>query len=70
MPDYLYGGGDCTDKFVEILNLKEISTVPEQRRLEKDKLPENIYHDVDEGFGSARDLFEQAQRNDPGVSID
>ena len=54
------------DKFVETLNLKEISTVPLQRRLEKDKIPENIYHDVDEGFGSA----EQAQRNDPGVSID
>jgi len=49
---------------------KEISTITEQRRLEKDIIPENIYHDVDEGFGSARDLSEQAERNDPGVSID
>ena len=32
------------DKFVETLNLQEISTVPEQRRLEKDKIPENGEH--------------------------
>ena len=33
-------------------------------RLEKEKVLERIYYDVDEGFGSARDLYEKARKLD------
>ena len=36
--------------------------------LEKDKILEKIYYDVDEGFGSARDLYEKARKVFAGVT--
>ena len=39
-------------------------------RLEKDKVLERIYYDVDEGFGSARDLYEKARKVDVGITLD
>ena len=31
-------------------------------RLEKEKVLERIYYDVEEGFGSVRDLYEKARK--------
>ena len=39
-------------------------------RLEKEKVLENIYYDVDEGFGSVRDLYEKAKQVDAGITLD
>ena len=39
-------------------------------RLEKEKVLERIYYDVDEGFGSARDLYEKARKVDVGITLD
>ena len=39
-------------------------------KLEKDKILEKIYYDVDEGFGSVRALYEKAKKDDMGVSLD
>ena len=33
-------------------------------RLEKEKVLERIYYDVEEGFGSVRDLYEKARKVD------
>ena len=33
-------------------------------RSEKEKVLERIYYDVDEGFGSVRDLYEKARKVD------
>ena len=38
--------------------------------LEKDKILEKIYYDMDEGFGSARDLYEKAKKVFAGVTVD
>ena len=39
-------------------------------RLEKEKVLENIYYDVEEGFGSVRDLYEKARKVDVGITLD
>ena len=39
-------------------------------RLEKEKVLERIYYDVDEGFGSVRDLYEKARKVDVGITLD
>ena len=46
-------------------------------RLEKEKVLERIYYDVEEGFGSvrdlyekARDLYEKARKVDVGITLD
>ena len=39
-------------------------------RLEKEKVLEKIYYDVDEGFGSMRDLYEKARKVDVGITLD
>ena len=39
-------------------------------RLEKEKVLEKIYYDVDEGFGSVTDLYEKARRVDVGIILD
>ena len=39
-------------------------------RLEKEKVLENIYYDVEEGFGSVRDLYEKARKVDAGITLD
>ena len=39
-------------------------------KLEKDKILEKIYYDVDEGFGSVRALYEKAKKDDMGISLD
>ena len=33
------------------------------------KILEKIYYDVDEGFGSARDLYEKARKVDAGITL-
>ena len=38
--------------------------------LEKEKLLERIYYDVEEGFGSGRDLYEKARKVDVGITLD
>ena len=38
--------------------------------LEKNKVLEKIYYDVDEGFGSVRDLYEKAKKVDAGITQD
>ena len=38
--------------------------------LEKDKILEKIYYDMDEGFGSARTLYEKAKKVFAGVTVD
>ena len=38
-------------------------------RLEKEKVLERIYYDVDEGFGSVRDLYEKARKVDVGITL-
>ena len=35
-------------------------------RLEKEQILGNIYYDVEEGFGSVRDLYEKAKKVDVG----
>ena len=39
-------------------------------KLEKDKILDKIYYDVDEGFGSVRALYEKAKKDDMGISLD
>ena len=39
-------------------------------RLEKEKVLERIYYDVEEGFGSLRDLCEKARKVDLGITLD
>ena len=39
-------------------------------RLEKEKVLERIYYDVDEGFASVRDLHEKAKKVDVGITLD
>ena len=39
-------------------------------KLEKEKILEKIYYDVDEGFGSVRDLYEKAKKDDIGITLD
>ena len=39
-------------------------------RLEKEKVLEKIYDDVDEGFGSVRDLYEKVKKVDAGITLD
>ena len=39
-------------------------------RLEKEKVLERIYYDVEEGFGSVRDLYEKARKVDVGITLD
>jgi len=39
-------------------------------RLEKEKVLERIYYDVDEGFASVRDLYEKARKVDVGITLD
>ena len=39
-------------------------------RLEKEKVLENIYYDVEDGFGSVRDLDEKARKVDVGITLD
>ena len=39
-------------------------------RLEKGKGVERIYYDVEEGFGSGRDLYEKARKVDVGITLD
>ena len=38
--------------------------------MEKGKILEKIYYDVDEGFGSARDLYEKARKIDAGITLE
>ena len=38
--------------------------------LEEDKILEKIYYDMDEGFGSARDLYEKARKVFADVTVD
>ena len=40
------------------------------KRLEKEKVLEKIYYDVEEGFGSVRDLYEKARKVDVGITLD
>ena len=39
-------------------------------RLEKEHVLENIYYDVEEGFGSVRNLYEKAKKVDVGITLD
>ena len=39
-------------------------------RLEKEKVLESIYYDVEDGFGSARGLYEKARKVDVGKTLD
>ena len=39
-------------------------------RLEKEKVLERIYYDVEDGFGSVRDLNEKARKVDVGITLD
>lgn len=39
-------------------------------QLEKDKVLEKIYYDVDEGFGSVRDLYEKSKKVDAGITLE
>ena len=39
-------------------------------RLEKGKVLERIYYDVEEGFGSVRDLYEKARKVDVGITFE
>ena len=39
-------------------------------RLEKEKVLEIIYYDVEDGFGSVRDLHEKARKVDAGITLD
>ena len=39
-------------------------------RLEKEKILEKIYYDVDEGFGSVTDLYEKTRKVDVGITLD
>ena len=36
---------------------------------DEQKILEKIYYDVDEGFGSARDLYEKARKVDAGKTL-
>ena len=37
-------------------------------RLEKEKVLERIYYDVEEGYGSVRDLYEKVRKVDVGIT--
>ena len=39
-------------------------------RLEKENVLEKIYNEVEEGFGSVRDLYEKAKKVDVGITLD
>ena len=39
-------------------------------RLDKEKILEKLYYDVEEGFGSVRDLYEKARKVDIGITLD
>ena len=38
--------------------------------MEKGKILEKIYYNVDEGFGSGRDLYEEARKIDAGITLE
>ena len=38
--------------------------------LEKEKVLERTYYDVEDGFGSVRDLYEKARKVDVGITLD
>ena len=38
--------------------------------MEKGKILEKIYYDVEEGFRSARDLYEKARKVDAGITLE
>ena len=40
------------------------------RKLDKDEFLKKIYYDVDEGFSSARDLYEKANKVEAGFTLD
>ena len=40
------------------------------KSMEKGKVLEKIYYDVDEGFGSARDLYEKARKFDASTTLE
>ena len=37
---------------------------------DKEKILEKIYYDVEDGFGSARDLYEKSKKVDAGIMLD
>ena len=39
-------------------------------RLDKEKVLEHIYYNVEKGFGSVRDLYEKARKVDVGITLD
>ena len=39
-----------------------------KEKLAKEKVLEKIYYDVEEGFGSVRDLYEKARKIDVGIT--
>ena len=41
-----------------------------KEKLAKEKVLEKIYYDVEEGFGSVRDLYEKARKIDVGITLD
>ena len=40
------------------------------RKLDKDEILRNLFYDVDEGFGSARDEYEKANKVEAGFTLD
>ena len=40
------------------------------RKLDKDEILKKLYYDVDEGFGSVRDLYEKANKVEAGFTLD
>ena len=38
--------------------------------MDKDKVLEKIYYDVDEGFGSVQDLYNKARKVDGGITLE
>ena len=53
-----------------IIKLESKSLSILMARLEKEKVLERIYYDVEEGFGSVRDLYEKARKVDVGITLD
>ena len=54
-----------------IIKLESKSLSILMARLEKRKgIGKKIYYDVDEGFGSMRDLYEKARKVDVGITLD
>ena len=40
------------------------------RKLDKDEILKKIYYNIDEGFGSVRDLYEKANKVEAGFTLD